>query len=334
MSQREEHLIRTVERMMAEYELWPGDKAIEQESAFADAVEICIAACGRGDIPENCRELVTAVGRVAVEWGKYWAGHFAPGSAVPLESFTAPFNDVAHAINGVRPPEEQVLEDIAECIELGYTLRNIAKMYGKRLPSGVWVGPFWTDNVLRADLVKAEAKVKGSVLGENWKHPNTDDREAEFAEQNRNRLKRLDQAASSQQDLKNRRQYKPTEEEIIAYADEGAFLNQFPKQWPSVTIAEVSEILERNAVTPASKEDPRSPSKRAEDERAEAASLKDSLVEQTDSEDVGKIDARIVELHKLNTTPADIREQLSKEFSREISPQKVGAVIRSAEAKA
>ena len=124
----------------------------------------------------------------------------------------------------------------------------------------------------------------------------------------------------------------PTEEEILEYADTGAFLAQFPKQWPSITQEHATEVLERHGVIPASEDDPRSPSKRADDEREAAEELTEPIVEEGESK-LPKLEDRIVELDKNGTTPSEIREILSREYGQEVSPQKVGAVIRSAEAK-
>jgi hypothetical protein len=135
---------------------------VDYESAMAEMVN----AFATGDIPGELRAVATAVARLSLEWDLF-ESYVTLISPRPRDSFWGAVENLAHAeldVATLLPPK---LESVAELLRQKVSVRQIAEhIYGHN-----GEGPFLKNGIPQEDLILKEAAKPGSVIPEDWVHP-------------------------------------------------------------------------------------------------------------------------------------------------------------------
>ena len=164
---RKEQILAAVDNLIHVHDAWENDDhspGVPTE-AFEQAVEDCVGIVCTGDLPSDCREINTAVGRLAVEWNEYREGRKINGNGTPFDSLWAAYREIVQARRGADAPVKRTLESVAQLREQKVSDFQIAKLYGVMHPqSGLygptWEGVFFDDNSrVMHDKIDQESKL-------------------------------------------------------------------------------------------------------------------------------------------------------------------------------
>jgi hypothetical protein len=270
---RTEAIVNTCDTMLDSYEHWKDHEvSIQPQTVFADHLDLLTVTYQHGSVPEKCRELMPRIGRVVEEWREYGLGnHSGLEKQEPLDSFHAAIESLAEAraTIDVEPSGSGNLSAEELLAQNNGQGRQVAKAFGRRQPNpetgeSTWVGPFfykWTQT-LDSHALKTEITNPGSVLewaDGRWIPPWADEDLAARKAAQSLRLERVRKRASDARQSVERRAYRPTEAEVVAYCrEEKAFPRMVLAEWPScgLTEADVVAMLNRVGIQPATKEDP------------------------------------------------------------------------------
>lgn len=280
---------------------------------FRESIEYAIDVCDNGDVPAVCRDLVTAMGRLRLEWEDYVSGAkvgaMTKDGPRPSDSFWASVRGVINSRKGATRRTFNAPEPVFLLLEQKVSEKQIALIWsvdGK--------GPF--TSAFGPDVVKIreEAKEPGKHTAE-WVKEQTERLQSEVTKLVSRSLERTEEA---EQDRPIRNRFVPDPATIEQLLREGQFPQVIAKV-KGVTLAEVyaeakrigvdvaeNDLISAPAVTNASAPQPKTPV-------ATATSLDD----------------RIRELYADGKGAAEIAKELKAEFPA-INPQKAAAVIREA----
>ena len=245
MTTRKEQILAAVDSCLEEYTLWMNDDAIQHipvghrlDAAIGAAVSMCEA----GDVPTECRQLVDSVMRLDLEYERYHDGEFIPRSKSPTQRFHSSVDAVIRARSGAEQPPPRKMESIRELRRQGLNDSQIAVCFARYSePSGFYIGPFHDSRgrVLH-DLIQQEHDKLGSMIPEDWIHPNEvteRDKAAQDYAANMTRLNKLRDDDKPQEKTWS-------DSDVAAYLREGAFVHQVVHVF-GITQQEVIEIANR-----------------------------------------------------------------------------------------
>ena len=166
---RTDEILSAVDHLIRVHDEWESDEKspLQPSEAFEDALVEAVAAAENGDTPERCRELVTAVSRLGLEWNEY-AGGKMDRLRRPIGSFWAAFRSVLTARKGADVPPKRKMEPVAELLKQNVSYAQIAHhIYGHN-----GKGPFLTA-AGQPDIAKIieERDKPGSIISADWVHP-------------------------------------------------------------------------------------------------------------------------------------------------------------------
>lgn len=321
---RKEQILLAVDNLIRVHDDWEDDDRapIVPTEAFEQALEDCVGIVCNGDIPTECRDVNTAVSRLAVEWEDYRNLAKVNPNGTPYDSLWSAYRAIVHARIGAIATVPRTLESVAQLREQKVPDFQIAKMYGTRdtspgLHSPPWSGPFFDDNSrIRHDLIDKEHKKPGSVLGKDWVHPDEISRVEKEKLELDTRLKRLE----AQQEQRDDTPYEDpaTIEEML---HEGAFPAQIAKT-KKVSVQRVLEVADEIGLTPNDQN--------VKGTWEEQQKQKD---DKFTSEQEELISLAIIQIHEAdeldNLSASDIASTVMKTLELEgVTPQKVAAVLR------
>lgn len=324
--------------MVTAYEAWQADEAdfrINADSELDDFLRVMESVIDNGVIPNQCLTLVIEARKLLVAYDGYQNGEWKPGTLEPTEKFYLAVAAVVAARVVAEPPQRAMLETVATLRKQGVSDRQISHIYGTRNPqTGEWSGPFLRNGVPVENLITSEAEHPGSVIGDDWVHPDETAKQDRFATSMKDRLHRIDNRAAAAQAQTVRKTARPSDDDIADYLREGGFPAQAFKMWRSsgVTLEDVYDVAKRHDIVMASKDDPTAPIDRLSPE--DAALMEPPAIQQghvdtvTFNEDA--FQARVLELSARGDKPAEIRQTIQQETGKQFSPQKIAAVIREA----
>jgi len=232
--QRRDEILASVDRLVDCHDRWSEDDQAPDvpTQEMERLMEAVIEVCDTGSVPEDCRSLVTSVGRLSVEWESYRNGNWdRAGRPYPSfwNSFRGMLNERATAVvvPQASPPSVQAL------IDEGVGYQQIAyAIYGSRSLGG----PFIDENGHMSEvLIRKEAEEPGSVVPVGWIHPSIQQQQANREDRERTRI----QAVA---DLENKDKPVPTVEEML---NDGAYIEQITKitKREEDQIRQMAEIL-------------------------------------------------------------------------------------------
>jgi len=336
MTDRKLAILNALDDVLAAYDEWADDKSdyrINPDSALADHLELLETTVDNGAIPQQCLTLVVAIGKLMTAYRRYTDGEWCPHSLEPTERFYAAIREVQTARIEAAPPQATLLESVANlrCTEVSY--KQIARMHGVlNRRTGLWEGPFFTNGRPDTKLIDQESAYPQSVLEEGWVHPRETARLEQYEADMKDRLHRIDSRANGVKATSERRAVRPSEDEVVAYLDEGAFPRMAFRRWrdSGITLAEIMDISERHNIVPSSKEQPTAPADRMDVEDAGLMEPQKTVDTATYSPELLK--TRVLELHSKDRKPAEIRAAVQTEFGQKFSPQKIAAIVRESAA--
>lgn len=328
MSSRTREILVAVDNLIRIHNEWEEDRTAPDVPTVGleNAIETCVEIVCNGDIPARCREINTAVSKLAVEWHGYRSGTKIQPNGRPHESLWAAFRGMVQARLGAVEPEPRSMESVKQLRGEKVPDQQIAKIYGVRRQGGfnqpIWEGPFF-DASGRVDHAKIdkEATEPGSVIGADWIHPNERSRVEKERKEIESRLQRLDEDD-------RRRETTPYQDpaSIEDMLREGAF----PAQIANVkgcTIQEVWEVAEKIGLEP---NDPNSDEVWNLEEVEEL--VDDKPEDSENSIEKGDMDELIIKIYSDDTenklAAGEIAAQVSEKLGVEVKAQKVAAVLR------
>lgn len=183
MKLRKEEILGAVSTMIAEHNAWADNPDAPEvpTQRMEYAIDAAILECEHGDIPGDCRQLITAMEVLSAEWSQYKSGKWDHRNR-PMPTFWDAFRDVMSARQGATVSVFRSIEPVSELIRQKVSHQQIATIYGGDK------GPFMVDGVLRVDLILSEAEKPGSVVPEGWTHPDEEESKARQAENLRGKL--------------------------------------------------------------------------------------------------------------------------------------------------
>lgn len=188
-----------------------------------------------GDLPESCREVATAVARLAEDLRRYTKREYGAiqGDGSPSPAFYASAKSLVAARQGAEAPIRERREPVAILIKQGVSYEQIAwHIYGHR-SEGPFVQPNGAPDVA---LIEQEAATPGSVIPADWLPPWEQDRAGKQKSEMAQRLKAFDTA------INGRRIEDPASvEELLR---DGAFVQQIERV-KGVSRAEVLDVASR-----------------------------------------------------------------------------------------
>lgn len=329
MSDRKTAILRSVDTMIAEHDAWANDPhSPEQPTERMElAIDAAILECSSGDVPSDCRQLVGAMSALSVRWDDYRAGSW-DGRQRPLPDFWRTFQGVMSARKGANKREYRRPEPVAELIRQKVGYEQIARfIYGDGQK-----GPFLQDGRIRVDLILKEAEKPGSVIPEDWIHPDEIRREAE-------ELKALNGRLNALQSRDEKRTEDPaTVEELLR---QGAFPEQVARV-KGVSLEEVRSIaaqcgIETNEMPNLSSlRSPYEPELTEEQDRGYQPRAAETVPDDPDIAEQPTLDDEAVNsliLESAEKFPdlgaAEIAAKLAGDLGVEVSGQKVAGVLRS-----
>lgn len=150
------------------------------------AFDSMVDAFSGGDIPANCRRLATAVFTLAQEY----ESHSMTGNAMPGERFWAARQHLEDTLISLGSPQQQVYrESVEELHSQKVPAEQIAKIWG--LVNSDGTGQAWK--------IQQELKNPGSVIGEDYVHPD-DAEDAKQCEEIREAYQAMASARSERAD--------------------------------------------------------------------------------------------------------------------------------------
>lgn len=165
---------------------------------YEESVNDLLFTFASGDLPARCRQLAQAVALLGDEWTDF-EGYVTQFNPQPRDSFWAAVRAVQSARAGSVKPVRKRIEPVAMLVKQNVPLNQIALHIYGHLPPGSTkrVGPFLENGIPRHDLIYQEAEKPGSVLGENWVHPEEIARLKAEEDVHNRRLERLAERAKS-----------------------------------------------------------------------------------------------------------------------------------------
>lgn len=162
----------------------------ELEAAIDDAINSLQA----GDVPAKCQGLfLQTFQNLVPEWMAYQGGDKIHKDGSPHATLYRAIENSVSMINAIEYAPERKLESVALLRKQGLDYRQIAVIYGERIPyrNGQYIynGPFFNDNGAPIiSLIEQEAENPGSVIGKDWVHPAEQRRLKEIEELSKSRL--------------------------------------------------------------------------------------------------------------------------------------------------
>lgn len=342
---RTEQIKAAIDNLITVHDEWEADPTAPAvptdrfEAALKEASEVC----EHGDTPEQCREVVTAMSRLYYEWERYENG-LRTNDHRPQGSFWGAFRALLHARKGVTPFVPHRPEPVSVLLAQKVSDRQIALyIYGDGTD-----GPLCTGGRPDSNKIQQEAKKPGSVVPQDWIHPQDRERKRIYDEECRRRLEAV--------------QSRENEGDGIDPASVEELLRQ--GQYPGVVarvkrvdISEVLKVAERLAregvtisppVNLASVRAPHEPQLTPEQDAAlqprsggDAAGQTEDNDEEDQTEDVpgagtdATMDELIVELSRRfpDDGAGDLVTRIRNELGENVTVQKVTAVLRKAKEK-
>lgn len=352
---RKDDILTAVDNLITVHDEWEADlqAPIVPTERFEYAIEDAIRVCNAGDTPEVCRELVDVVSRLSLEWEEYKAGNMTPDHR-PVGSFWGAFRAMNLAREGATPFVPKRPEPVRLLLEQKVSRRQIAlHIYGDGK-----TGPLVNESGQPDDAkIDEEAATPGSVVPDNWVHP----QQLELMQRHQRELTtRLQSIASRENEGDG---IDPaTIEELLR---EGAYPAQVARA-KRVDIQEVLIVMHRlvaagvkvNGTLPnlAAMRSPQEPDLTPEQDAAlqPRKSVDASTIEIDDEDeevepdavvgavsdsvvsDPAAVEALIVELHqqKPELGAGEIAAELREALGEPVSVQKVSAVLRRVKTEA
>jgi hypothetical protein len=319
---RTTEILGTVDRLASEWDKWADDPmtpAIEEDSPLEDAIQVCVQTCDSGDVPSQCRELVDAVSRFALEHDKYRDGDFDPQTMSPWRKHAVAYSGILRARAGAAGPQKTIVESVRLLRDQKVSDRQIAVIYGSRAP-GKWVGPFFGPNEqVLSHLISQEAENPGSVITADFIHPK-DIAAQQLAEKNLSaRLNRLQRQADED---------KPrtfTDSDVLAYLNEGAFAHQAARVY-KLRIEEIHRIARDGGLTlPGSSDYLTQPD--PTNGKANFTSNDEKTTLEAHRDEVRKT---VIRLSESGVSVPEIRKTIAKQYRNAMTIESVVAIIREA----
>lgn len=307
-------ILGNVDALIREWDRWsedPVSQFIENSSPLDDALTIAIDSCRVGDVPSQCRELVDAVSRLALEFDKYAQDECVAQTGEPLPKFYAAYQSVLRARNGAEPFVPRQIESVSELRRQTLNDVQIARIYGYMNESGIWVGPFFgRRGEVLVDQIALELKEPGKVIPPGWIHPE------DVAEDNKrkanleSRMNRL--TARAEED----KPPKFSEEDVVRYLKEGAYPAQAARTF-RLRMDEVIDIANRHGINVGS----------PESTLIQVGTYQAGPEHAVESMNAEAITARILSLKEEGMANGDIVKTLKQETRQDISIQKVVKIL-------
>lgn len=240
---RTQEILEAVDTMFAIHDAWEADDEVtlptrELEMAIVNAVEVC----DFGDVPAPCRELVTAMSRLGLEWDKYQNGARTPDHK-PVGAFWGAYRAVVQAREVARPPEVKHPEPVHLLLKQKVSETQIAFfIWGWRNPrTSRFEGPFVTA-AQQPDMTKIheEAKEPGKYT-KDWVHPEQLERMKERRIDLSRRLSAAERAEAAD---------KPTEEKasVLEMLKEGQYADVIARV-KRVSMDDVLRVAKEHGIT-------------------------------------------------------------------------------------
>lgn len=235
MKHRKQEIVDAVSTMIDEHDRWADDPDAPEvpTQRLELAIDAAILECAHGDIPSDCRQLVTSMDVFAGEWSLYKSGKWDHQQR-PMPQFWDAFRDVMAARRGATVTVKRSIEPVAELIRQKVPHAQIATIYGGER------GPFLDGGVLQVELILREAEEKGSVIPTDWVHPDAMESEQRQMENLKGKLAALQSRDS--RSVKGRD--KPEEATIEQMIREGANVEQISSV-KGVSADEVRDVAEQ-----------------------------------------------------------------------------------------
>lgn len=327
MIERRDTILKSVDVFLKIHNAWEADVHGDKQPSdkFETAIKLCIEICQRGDIPEECKRLISAVAKMGEEWLLYENGKM-DSEYRPLSAFWDSVRNVISERAGAIPYAPRVRESVARLIKEGVSRRQIARdLYGDPEWSNGF-GPFCgaRGEVNDAAIDEEERLNKLSppqtTLPVDWVHPDDRNRKRTTDEEMHTRL-------SSLATMTQKKKSKEDPEKMLR---EGAFIQQVANEC-GLTRDEVIAIANRLEIT--AEEVPnlaamRAPSEPQIHERANASLQPGSQIDdepritEPDPADVAMMQA--ADLEAEGFTPEQIGEKMG------LSPRKVKKLLMMA----
>ena len=349
-------ILGAVDTLIQVHDEWENDPQapdVPSEKLEA-AIEDVIAIVDSGDIPETCRELTTAIGRVSIEWEKYREGIERLPDGRPVGRFWGAMAAVFEARKGASPFIPKRPEPVSELLRQNVSHRQIAlHIYGDGK-----TGPF-VDKSGQPDirLINQESAKPGSVIPDDWVHPRELELLRKYEETSRRQLQAIHDRQNEGDGVDP-----ATIEELLR---EGAYPAQVARA-KRVPIQDVLAVMHRlaaegvhvNADLPnlAAMRSPYEPPITAAQDRAlqpgqntaagglGSASDSSSDAEESDEEvesvatarDAAAVDQLIMEIHQQNPDfgAGEIVAAMRETLGENVTVQKVTKVLRKAKSAA
>lgn len=163
-----EEILAAVDAFLAAHRAWADNELAPSvpTEAYERAVFALTKSCS-GDTPQRCRDVVTAVGRLTVEWNAYATGTKRQGRKMdqPQQSLWAAVENLANQRRGAEWKCPPLPEPVEHLLKQNVSISQIAMhMYAHK-----GKGPFLRENSsYDHNLVLQEAREPGSVCKEGW----------------------------------------------------------------------------------------------------------------------------------------------------------------------
>lgn len=322
--ERRESILQSIDAMISAYEHWRDDDGSPDvpTEKLERAIDGAIYTCGRGDVPADCRKLVASMGTLAQRWDEYKGGD-RNATNCPRSVFWESFEGVVNARKGAIVTPARSYETVQMLRDQKVPDHQIAVIYK---------GLFHDDHGrVRVDLIDKEAKQPGSVIPENWIHPDELARVAQETAALDGQIEALKQLSGGIV------LEKASVEEMLR---EGAYPAQIANV-KGIPIDDVLEIARKASITPNEYVDPRT--QRAPHEQQitpeQEAGVRPVTTEriapeqsQKDADDA--LTTAIIDL--IDRTPnagaAELANELSQKLGRPISARQVNKILRDLKA--
>lgn len=326
---RTQQILTAVDYLIHTHDDWESDDTAPMvpTEALADALEDCFLIVNRGDIPQQCREIHTALGRLEFEWEEYKAGRKMQRNGRPQESLWAAYRELLEARRGAIEPVPRTIESVRNLRKQGVSDLQIAKMYGTSRPGEfdrVWTGPFFDSRgrvnhrlIDQQEAFENGDKTADRIIPEGWIHPDEQSRVEEERKEMEKKLSRMTESQRHRDDTPTPKDPSTIEEHLL----EGAYAAQVAKAH-GVSIEEVMQVANQLGIKP---NEPNSPKPWDQQEAEEKVRLRKEAEEMilliySESQEQGE-----------EPSAKEIAEQANSELGRtDITHQKVGMVLREA----
>lgn len=198
MVKRKKLILQAIDTFIKVHDDWEVDmKAPPQpHERFEKALKLAVEVCEKGDTPQDCRRLVSAMAKLGLEWLRYENGHFvsdAAGDVRPAKSFWDAVRQLKIERKGSAPFQPKKRESIA-------LLMDIQKVSPEQIARFIYADPEWENGygpfldhrgAVDYEALERERKEPGSVLGKDYVHYDDRKRLADDEETLRTRLAAL-----------------------------------------------------------------------------------------------------------------------------------------------